>query len=242
MVEWIEMNRMLGVSHFYMYNDSMSEELGCILSHYQQQGLITLLPWDIPISIGDRKVVRIRGQFLAFNDCIYRAMTRARWLMIIDTDELVIPRQERQLTTLLDSLVKNYSRADGNAGFIFKNFFFFLEWEDDPVSSVPLLTSRKTRRVIMGTPIPQRSKYIVRPLEIIEPGNHFVWKHVNDAYNSNVPEEHAIMHHYRINRIGKVPINETVVDRIAHRWTKNLWKRVKTKLQNIQCLQIKHLE
>ncbi|KOB74601.1 Uncharacterized protein OBRU01_08790 [Operophtera brumata] len=49
LIEWFELNRLLGVSHFYMYNESLSAPVGCVLDHYRRQGLITLLPWKLPI-------------------------------------------------------------------------------------------------------------------------------------------------------------------------------------------------
>lgn len=47
-IEWMEFNRLLGVSHFYMYNKSVSETLSCTLNYYVRQGLITLIRWKMP--------------------------------------------------------------------------------------------------------------------------------------------------------------------------------------------------
>ncbi|GBP03236.1 hypothetical protein EVAR_72343_1, partial [Eumeta japonica] len=49
LLEWFEMNRLLGVTHFYMYNESLSTAVGCLLEHYRELGLVTLLPWRLPL-------------------------------------------------------------------------------------------------------------------------------------------------------------------------------------------------
>lgn len=61
LIEWMELNRLLGVSHFYMYNKTMSEQTTCLLNHYRQHyGLVTLLPWNLPIvSVTEIRLVQI---------------------------------------------------------------------------------------------------------------------------------------------------------------------------------------
>ena len=41
----IELNRILGVSGFTFYNDQVSDEVACILQHYESEGIIHVLPW-----------------------------------------------------------------------------------------------------------------------------------------------------------------------------------------------------
>lgn len=49
LMEWFEMNQQLGVSHFYMYNGSLSRGVECLLQNYLKEGLVTLLPWKLPL-------------------------------------------------------------------------------------------------------------------------------------------------------------------------------------------------
>lgn len=75
-------------------------------------------------------VCRTEGQFAAFNDCLYRSMSSAGWLLVIDVDEIVLPRRERTLPALLTALRAMYdppSKAPG--AFLFRNAFFYLKWE-----------------------------------------------------------------------------------------------------------------
>ncbi|XP_026317535.1 uncharacterized protein LOC113228446 isoform X2 [Hyposmocoma kahamanoa] len=228
LIEWMELNRLLGVSHFYMYNKTMSEQTTCLLNHYREHyGLVTLLPWNLPIiSVTE---IRTEGQFAAFQDCLYRSMSSAKWLLVVDTDEVLIPRRERTLPALLEGLSASYAPAKVPAAFLFRNAFFYVLWEDDPQAPAKLLTACKTRRWTTPHVLKNRSKYVVRPRHAVELGNHFTWELLPGATSVGVPKDLALLHHYRLNcEFGgmscvKVP---STVDRTAHQWSEELMKRV----------------
>jgi len=68
--------------------------------------------------------------------------------------------------------------------FLFRNAFFYLYWENDTkvlpkeqqTPSPYLLTLSKTRRLVKIHKSGVRSKYIVRPQDVVELGNHVVWE------------------------------------------------------------------
>ncbi|CAH0397933.1 unnamed protein product [Chilo suppressalis] len=228
LIEWFELNRLLGASHFYMYNESLSAPVGCLLDHYRKQGLVTLLPWKLPII--SKVEIRTEGQFAAFNDCLYRSMSKAGWLLVIDVDEVVVPRRERNLPALLTALRASYSPpSKAPAAFLFRNAFFYLRWEDDAEAPAPLVTARKTRRWATPHALKNRSKYALRPRDAVELGNHFVWEHAPGATSAGVPTERALLHHYRIaceyGGVNCLTVPSTV-DRTAHRWSEELLQRV----------------
>lgn len=73
---------------------------------------------------------RTEGQFAAFNDCLYRSMATAGWLVVIDVDEIILPRRERTLTALLTSMRAAYNpQSKAPSAFLFRNAFFYLRWE-----------------------------------------------------------------------------------------------------------------
>ncbi|OWR48650.1 hypothetical protein KGM_203624 [Danaus plexippus plexippus] len=232
LVEWFELNRLLGASHFYMYNESLSSQVTCLLDHYRKQGLVTLLPWKLPIV--SKIEIRTEGQFAAFNDCLYRSMSTAGWLVVIDVDEVILPRRERTLTALLTSLRASYNPpSKAPSAFLFRNAFFYLRWEDDTEAPAPLVTSRKTRRWAAPHALKNRSKYAIRPRDAVELGNHFVWELAPGAGSVGVPTERALLHHYRVaceyGGVQCLTVPSTV-DRTAHRWADQLlasvtWQR-----------------
>ncbi|KAJ2945936.1 hypothetical protein O0L34_g4852 [Tuta absoluta] len=128
LIEWIELNRLLGVSHFIMYNKTVSPRVGCLLTHYQRQGLVTLLPWKLPIL--SKVEIRTEGQFAAFNDCLYRSMSKASWLLPIDTDEVVFPRRTHTIPEMLSAFAATIKLPSKTpAAFLFRNAFFYTRWK-----------------------------------------------------------------------------------------------------------------
>ncbi|XP_050346328.1 uncharacterized protein LOC126770803 [Nymphalis io] len=235
LVEWFELNRLLGVSHFYMYNESLSAQVTCLLDHYRKQGLVTLLPWKLPIV--SKVEIRTEGQFAAFNDCLYRSMATAGWLLVIDVDEVIMPRRERTLTALLTALRAAYNPpSKAPSAFLFRNAFFYLRWEDDAEAPAPLVTARKTRRWAAPHALKNRSKYALRPRDAVELGNHFVWELAPGASSVGVPTDRALLHHYRIaceyGGVQCLTVPSTV-DRTAHRWSDELIQRVSSEKEQV---------
>ena len=128
-IEFIELNRLIGVDHFTLYNHTIGSEVGCILQNYVDKGLITILPWKL--NIKSQKEIRTEGLFAALNDCLYRYMYRYKYILMIDLDEYIVPHSNTTLPELVDFL---NTRADVRkiGAISFQNSFFYLQWPDDP--------------------------------------------------------------------------------------------------------------
>ncbi|KAG5887377.1 hypothetical protein JTB14_036254 [Gonioctena quinquepunctata] len=233
LLEFIELNRLMGVDHFTFYNHTIGEQVGCLLKNYVDRGLVTILPWEL--NMVSQKEIRTEGLFAALNDCLYRSMYKYSHVLLIDLDEYIVPRYNDTLPQLIDYLSQRLNvRATGS--FSFQNAFFYLQWSDDesifdfedPVSS-NLVTLKKTRRRSKLHPHKQRSKYICRPELTVEVGNHFVWEFIPGHGTRNVPAEFGILHHYRICEFGGDDCIKTssVVDKTAYRYKDTLTSAVR---------------
>lgn len=94
-VEFIELNSLLGVSHFYFYNHTCSDQVSCMLRDYAYQGRASVLPWQLDIP--SQTEIRTEGLFAALNDCLYRTMYRFSYIALIDLDEFIVPRHNDTL-------------------------------------------------------------------------------------------------------------------------------------------------
>lgn len=99
-MEFIELNRLMGVEHFTFYNNTIGPEVSCILNHYKEEGVVTLLPWKLPIV--SQKEIRTEGLFAALNDCLYRSMYKFSHALLIDLDEFIIPNYNDTLPQLIE--------------------------------------------------------------------------------------------------------------------------------------------
>ncbi|XP_052125574.1 uncharacterized protein LOC113205383 [Frankliniella occidentalis] len=230
MLEFLELNTMLGAEHFTFYNHTIGPQVSCILQDYAARGRVTLLPWRL--NMASQREIRTEGLFAALNDCMYRNMNRHALVAQIDLDEYIVPRHNLTLPDLLQWLGKKLNiRSAGS--FSFQNAFFYLQWQDDPLVDKHgldsrLLTARKTTRRTKLHPHKQRSKYIARPEFVVEAGNHFVWEFLPGHGAINVHPSAAILHHYRVCEFGGDDCVKSshVVDRTAHRYKDRLAAQV----------------
>ncbi len=78
--EWIEFHKIIGIEHFYLYNNFSSDNYLEILAPYIDAGDVTLIDWPIP-----------QGQMSAYQDCFNKFRDNTNWLAFIDIDEFIIP-------------------------------------------------------------------------------------------------------------------------------------------------------
>lgn len=78
--EWIEFNRLVGVDHFYLYNNNSEDDHREVLRPYLESGLVTLTEWP-----------EDHAQVKAYEDCIRRFSDRTQWIGFIDIDEFIVP-------------------------------------------------------------------------------------------------------------------------------------------------------
>lgn len=233
LVEFIELYRLLGATHVTLYNDTVGPDAGCVLRYYERKGYVTVLPWHHLDMISQREI-RTEGLFAALNDCLYRSMYTFEYVALVDLDEFIIPRHDNTIIELIRWMGTRISTKSTGA-FSFQNAFFYLQWADDPYiassrnpSETHLITLRKTRRRLKLHPHKQRSKYVCKPKEVVEAGNHFVWEFIPGHGTVNVPPDAAILHHYRVCEFGGDDCVKTqsVVDKTAYKYIEKLTKNV----------------
>lgn len=84
--EWIDYHRVIGVEHFYLYNNLSSDEYRTVLQPYIEQGVVDLIDWPGRYA-----------QLSAYEDCYKKFATEAEWIGFIDLDEFVCPLYEDDL-------------------------------------------------------------------------------------------------------------------------------------------------
>lgn len=88
--EWVEFHKLVGVQHFWLYNNLSTDNFHEILDPYIKNGLIELIEW--PHS--HKNILEWNTiQCNAYNDAILRSTDRTKWLIVLDTDEFIFPIQ-----------------------------------------------------------------------------------------------------------------------------------------------------
>ena len=98
MHEWIEFHRLVGVEHFYLYDNNSTDDHREVLAPYIERGEVTLRDWPMETR-----------QPQAYQDCVERHAQHARWIAFIDLDEFLFSPTGRPLPEVL----RRYERWPG---------------------------------------------------------------------------------------------------------------------------------
>lgn len=84
LIEWLEYHLMLGVDHFYLYNNNSTDNFNEILEKYINDGVVTLIDWPY-----------IPGQLSAYKHWHENYHDESNWVTFIDIDEFICPKYKR---------------------------------------------------------------------------------------------------------------------------------------------------
>lgn len=85
--EWLEYHKLLGVEHFYLYNDNSEDDYLPVLEPYIKKGEVEL--FHLKSFINKKSFNRI--QKMVYTNTVKECKENVKWLLIIDSDEFVVP-------------------------------------------------------------------------------------------------------------------------------------------------------
>ncbi|KOB61340.1 putative Y47D3B.4, partial [Operophtera brumata] len=124
-IEWIEINKILGVDIIDMYIDKISNETEEILQYYRDKGFVRL--FSVPIrNKRDRSLwQRRRDHIVTYNDCLYRNIMESEFIIPLDVDEIILPKNAENLLELLQRLSNYGWDLSQHSAIMIRNVFFF---------------------------------------------------------------------------------------------------------------------
>lgn len=102
--EWIEYHRLVGVDHFFLFDNCSTDNPRRVLKKYIASGVVTLIDWPNRNEEywGDHLFAWVfTTQLPAYDYGCALAMNKAKWLAFIDSDEFLVPISTMSLTELL---------------------------------------------------------------------------------------------------------------------------------------------
>ncbi|XP_045195019.2 uncharacterized protein LOC123550657 [Mercenaria mercenaria] len=201
LVEWFELNRILGAEKFIVYNFSTSVKVQQVLDYYSKRGLAEVVKWQLPLLIRKRiqKVADFVkfGQHASLNDCLFRNKHFSEFFIDTDVDEYLIPMSKHAMTW--SDIIKTL-KPDAHS-YLFRNVFFRKEWKNKSLDFhqrrqaelLNLVTLQHFEHEKKTWPYKMRSKFIARTAKI-----DFAMVHFNPVVGEvNVPVGTGLLFHYR---------------------------------------------
>ncbi len=104
--EWIEYHRLVGVDHFYLYNNKSIDYYKRALEPYIQAGIVTFMNWPDCLTeweeSPDRDNWALSTQVPAYEHAIkLKASLESKWLVFVDIDEFLVPFEKATLAEQL---------------------------------------------------------------------------------------------------------------------------------------------
>ena len=208
-INYIEINRILGVEFFYIYNHSANYNMSRALWSYKAQGVLEIIQWPLP-----HVNVEYLAEQLSINECFYRNIYMSKYVIFTDLDEVIVP--SAQLHSYDNELVSSYMHMMNSienswqtkyCAYMFQNVFFRKKKEDDNLfinngeNAMILLYNIRhllfTERSIKIFKPYVRSKYIVNTKYGKKLTVHFMFSCLQKKHSYNIPISDALLHHYR---------------------------------------------
>ncbi|OJU81846.1 MAG: hypothetical protein BGO10_08140 [Chlamydia sp. 32-24] len=201
--EWIEFHRLMGVEHFYLYNNLSTDNYLSILEPYIKKKILTLTEWPYESLNGnDWNDIQCN----AYQDALAKAKNaNVKWLAMLDCDEYLFPVKEKNLVDFL----KNYKNFGG----------LVVNWQFFGTSFTPIIPNNKTLIETLRFKAPkdyQENRYvktIFQPKAVIEIKDPHIPKFKPNCYAVNSKKM----------RIRNSSTPEVVIDdiRINHYWSRD---------------------
>ncbi|WP_303066794.1 glycosyltransferase family 92 protein [Alistipes indistinctus] len=98
--EWLDYHIVVGVDHFYLYNNNSTDDYKTVLQPYIAKGMIDLIDWPQP-----------HAQMAAYKDCYEKHKNDTQWIGFIDLDEFICPLHAFSISEWLTPYLKYPSVA-----------------------------------------------------------------------------------------------------------------------------------
>jgi hypothetical protein len=99
MQEWLEFHKLMGVEHFYLYDNNSTDNSLEILKPYIESGIVDLFEW--PVETNNEHEYLHLLQLPVYNHALQIAKHEASWIAFIDLDEFLFPVVHQDLITFL---------------------------------------------------------------------------------------------------------------------------------------------
>ena len=165
-------------------------------------------------------------------------MYRYKYAIIIDFDEIIVPRADDSYYDMIKRLTANFTKE--HPSFLFRNGYFFEELGEDEDDSH--LVSMVYRNRLKSSRPGYAAKSIVDPQQCVVMQNHYCAKRTPNvrtkSWTVGVQDSVGLSHHYKKCHYGqpqcRIELRESIRDESAVRYREQLVDRTKAVYSDLQ--------
>ena len=158
--EWIEYHQLIGVDHFYLYDDGKNPEVEEILKHFIKKRVVSLIPWERENSLHEEEMGftwSLSTQIPAYENAIHvMGVAETKWLICLETNEYLVPPKNDRIIDVLDQY-SNY------AGFLLSSDHFDSSKNNKQIGAHLMIENRDLVDFVKGNPKEEVVKVIFKP-------------------------------------------------------------------------------
>lgn len=199
LIEWLELQRMLGVEFLSVYNLYLGSEALKAFQHYAESDkFVQMRKMDKIYSFEYN--AHILELAVSLNDCLYRNMYRVKRIMVADVDEFIKPLKHQNLAQLVGFLERTLT-FNRSVNYVIRNDYYFLELEPDATISKYFKILRYRKKADVSPPL-HRVKPIIVTMSCTHMFSHLCLgltaRYSNRELFESIDPDIALNQHYRL--------------------------------------------
>ncbi|XP_053617277.1 beta-1,4-galactosyltransferase galt-1-like [Plodia interpunctella] len=258
LVEWIELIKIMGADKVFFYELQVHQNITKVLDYYKKQGTVTVTPITLPggqpnlpglqhMYLKSKTTHKRQMELIPYNDCLYRHMYEYRWLALLDIDEVIVPLEDADWSSLMKRILplsKQPSSKPPRSSYHASNIYYLDSlrhehgWEEGLPRYMHML--QHVYRTRNFTKPGQYVKAFHETDRVLALHNHFPLACLGGPCSSYALEtKHARLQHYRadcvsaLSKTCKELRSEPVRDTTLWRWRDPLVSRTEAVLRTL---------
>ncbi|XP_045607858.2 uncharacterized protein [Procambarus clarkii] len=247
-VEWLELLFLLGADKVFLYNMGLQPSINKVLKYYERLGLVDVkklsLPGEQPNErnllhkyLKNKGLHKRQNEVIPYNDCLYRNMNLYKYIVLLDTDEVIVPKTARDWRSLLDQVAAGEkARNLTRVSYCARNVYFLDPMQDSHgyFHDIPpyMHLMQHVYRAANYTKPGYYVKCFHDPQRVLTLHNHYPLSCLDVCNTFDLPTSYAHLQHYRkhcVDDLGKSCtsfLNHTVLDKTIWRYKEPVIKNV----------------
>ncbi|CAL4066825.1 unnamed protein product [Meganyctiphanes norvegica] len=191
LVEWLELLFLVGANKVFFYQLEVHHNISKVLNYYQNQGKVEVTPITLPgeqpnipgllhMYLKSKLTNKRLNELIPYNDCLYKNIYRYKYIVLLDTDEIIMPKGVMNWKELMDTVIipkALQTKKTLQASYNVRNVYFMdnMKYSQDWYIKIPnyMHMLQHVSRSVNYTKPRQYVKCFHDPEQVLTLHNHF---------------------------------------------------------------------